>query len=95
MAKVIRKEDVPEVPAVTETIEVSPAIIGELGGVTLDLTYDEALMLFAVLGAVAGTHYGRRGLASGIYTELYSAGIGVGYSGYDDPHKHGSILFDK
>ena len=89
MAKVIRKEDV---PAVTETIEVSPAIIG---GVTLDLTYDEALMLFAVLGAVAGTHYGRRGLASGIYTELYSAGIGVGYSGYDDPHKHGSILFDK
>ena len=52
-------------------------------------------MLFAVLGAVGGPIEGRRGLASGIYAELYTAGIGRGYLGYEDPHKHGSILFDK
>jgi len=89
MAKVIRKEDV---PAVTETIEIAPAIIG---GVTLDLTYDEAQMLYAVLGAVGGPIEGRKGLASGIYAELHTAGIGVGYYGYEDTHKRGSITFTK
>ena len=89
MAKVIRKEDV---PALYKSVEVSPAIIG---GVTLDLTYDEAQMLYAVLGTVGGPIEGRRGLASGIYAELYMAGICVGYSGYEDTHKRGSITFDK
>ena len=91
MAKVIRKEDV---PAVTETIEIAPAIIG---GVTLDLTYDEAHVLFAVLGTVGGPvkSSGRRQLASGIYEGLREAGIGIGYVGHEDRHKLGAITFTK
>jgi hypothetical protein len=61
--------------------------------VTLTMTKKQACTLVTVLDACGGSTSTRRGDCDAIGQSIN--GLGIYGSGYNDPHKKGSIMFDK